>query len=72
MTLLGDLGVSFVDGFNIDNLEGVLALIRVFVLEMSCSALFGVEKARLSKGLLADRFKGDPIAGVEGVVAKSE
>ena len=72
MTLLGDLGVYLADGFNIEPFEGVLALRRVFVVVMSCSALFGVEEARWSEGLFAERFRGDPNAGVEGVVPESE
>ena len=72
MILLGDLGVCFADGFNINAFKGVLELRRVFVVVISCSALFGVEEARLSRDLLADRFNGDPVAGVEGAVAKSE
>lgn len=72
MTLLGDLGVYLADGFNIGPFEGVLALSRVLVVVMSCSALFGVKVARLSEGLVAERFRGEPNAGVEGVVPKSE
>lgn len=72
MILLGDLGVCFANGVSIDPFEGVLALRRVFVVVISCNALCGVEEVLLSEGLLAERFNGDIIAGVEGVVAKSE
>ncbi len=72
MTLLGDLGVYLAEGFSIEPFEGVLALMRVFAMVMSCSALFGVEEARLSEGLFVERFKGEPNAGVDGVVPTSE